>query len=44
MLTQVPPGPQVWHWLASHVLLQTPVTQVWQGATLQSLQVPLTQV
>jgi len=41
---QAPPGPQVWHWVASQVLWQTPPTQVWQRPGSQAAQVPLTQV
>jgi len=41
---QAPPGPQVWHWVASQVLWQTPPTQTWHSPGLQDAQVPLTQV
>ena len=41
---QAPPGPQVWHWVASQVLWQTPLTQVSHRPGAQAAQVPLTQV
>ena len=44
VLTQTPPGPQAWHWVASQVLWQTPPTQVRQGPALHGAQVPLRQV
>lgn len=44
MLTQLPPGPQVWHRVASQVFWQTPPTQVWHWAALQAVQAPLTQL
>ena len=43
-LTQTPPAAQVWHWVASQVLWQTPPAQVWQRPGSHAAQVPLTQV
>src|SRR5437867_7915693 len=43
-LTQVPPTPQVRHWVSSQVLWQTPATQAWHRVGLQGPQLPFTHV